>query len=152
MHGPQQHRGAADGNGRVALAKYREEITEGAEQQHEVADIAQPGADPVPPGRRKPHVIAEPGLGVGVDPGIQFGLAIGQRLEHEGQGQHADGGDRPTDQDRSDIGPGRHVLRQGKDPATNHRTHHQRDQRAQAKLLRRLRHACVSIFPDKAGR
>ncbi|MNZ94040.1 hypothetical protein D3C78_1131380 [compost metagenome] len=136
MHGPEQHRSAGDGDRRVAFAKHRYEITEGAEQQHEVADVAQPGADPVAPGRRKTHVIAEPGLGIGVHPGVQLRLAIGQGLEHERQGQHADGGDCPTDQDRPGIGPGRHVLRQGKNPAADHRTHHQRDQRAQAKLVR----------------
>ncbi|MNF74793.1 hypothetical protein D3C84_568350 [compost metagenome] len=151
MYGPQQDRGATDGDGRVALAKHRKEVPESAEQQNEVTDVAQPGADPVPPRGREPHVVAEPGLGVGVHPGIQLGFAIGQRLEHEGQRQHSDGGDGPTDQYRAGIGTGGHVLRQGKDPAANHRSNHQRDQCAQAKFLRRLRHACVSIFPDVTG-
>ncbi|MNP09502.1 hypothetical protein D3C76_1016130 [compost metagenome] len=122
MHGPEQHRGTDHGGRGIPLPEYRKEVAEGAEQQDEVTDVAQPGADPVPPGRRKTHVVAETGLGVGVDPAVQVGLAVGQGLEHEGQGEHADGGDRPTDQDGADIGTGGHVLWQGKDPATNHRT------------------------------
>ncbi|MNG21401.1 hypothetical protein D3C84_1057600 [compost metagenome] len=122
MYGPEQHRGADHGSNGIALPKEREEVAEGAEQQDEVTDVTQPGTDPVPPGRRKTHVVAETGLGVGVDPAVQVGLAVGQGLEHEGQGEHADGGDRPTDQDGADIGTGGHVLWQGKDPATNHRT------------------------------
>ncbi len=50
MHGPQQQRGAADGDRRIALAKHREKIAEGAEQQHKVTDVAHPRADPVAPG------------------------------------------------------------------------------------------------------
>src|SRR3546814_4090640 len=50
----------------VALAKNREEVAQGAEQQHEVTDVAQPGADPVTPGRREAHVVAKTGLGIGI--------------------------------------------------------------------------------------
>ena len=50
MHGPEQDRGADDGGGGIAFAEDREEVTQGAEQQHEVADVTQPGADPVAPG------------------------------------------------------------------------------------------------------
>ncbi|MNV35850.1 hypothetical protein D3C71_1273110 [compost metagenome] len=123
MYRPQQHRGADHGSGGIPLPKYRKEVAEGAEQKYEVTDVAQPGTDPVPPGGREAHVVAEPGLGVGVNPAIKIGFAVGQGLEHERQGQHADGGDRPTDQNGADIRAGRHVLWQGKYPATNHRTH-----------------------------
>ena len=143
MHGPQQHRRTADGDRRVALAKHREEVTERAEQQHEITDVAQPGADPVTPGGRETHVVAKPGLGVGVDAGVQLRLAVGEGLEHERQGQHADGGDSPADQDRPGIGARCHVLRQGKNSPANHRTYNQGDQRTKAQLLRRLRHSCL---------
>ncbi|MNN33175.1 hypothetical protein D3C81_1469210 [compost metagenome] len=130
MHGPQQHRRAANSDWRVALTEHRKEITEGAEQQDEITDVAQPGADPVPPSGREAHVVAKPGLGVGVYAGIQLGFAIGQGLKDERQRQHADRGNPPTDQDRPGVGACRHVLRQRENPPTNHRTHHQGDQRA----------------------
>ena len=50
MHAPQQQRCATYGDRRVALAKHREKIAQGAEQQYEVTDVAHPGADPVAPG------------------------------------------------------------------------------------------------------
>ncbi|MNX87632.1 hypothetical protein D3C86_1195640 [compost metagenome] len=122
MHGPEQHRGTDHGGRGIPFPEYRKEVAECAEQQDEVTDVAQPGTDPVSPGGREAHVVAKTGLGVGVDPAVQVGFAIGQGLEHERQGEHADGGDCPTDQNGTDIGTGGHVLRQGKDPATNHRT------------------------------
>ncbi|MNP11597.1 hypothetical protein D3C76_1037920 [compost metagenome] len=132
MHGPEQHRGANDRCRGVALAKDREEVAEGAEQQHEVADVAEPGADPVAPGRRETHVVAETGLGVGVHPAVQVRLAIGQGLEHESQGQHADGGDAPADQNSAYIGTCGHVLRQRKDPAADHRADNKCNQRTKS--------------------
>ncbi len=51
VQGPQQDRRADDGGDGVALAEDREEVAQGAEQQKEVADVAEPGADPVTPGR-----------------------------------------------------------------------------------------------------
>ncbi|MCY1177065.1 hypothetical protein D9M73_173590 [compost metagenome] len=121
MYAPQQHRGADHGSGGIPLPKYRKEVAEGAEQKYEVADVAQPGTDPVPPGGREAHVVAEPGLGIGIHPGLQLRLAIGQGLEHERQGQHADRGDPPTDQHGPNPCAGGHVLRQREDPAANHR-------------------------------
>ncbi|MNH14134.1 hypothetical protein D3C79_737220 [compost metagenome] len=141
MHRPQQQRRAADGDWRVAFAEHREVEPQGAEQQHEVADVAQPGADPVAPGRRKAHVIAKAGLGVGIHPGIQLGFAVGQGLEHEGQGQHAHRCDPPADQYRADVGTCGHVLRQRKNPTADHRADHQGDQRTQAQFLSRFGHA-----------
>ncbi|CRM34578.1 hypothetical protein [Pseudomonas sp. 24 E 13] len=140
MHGPQQHGCTADGQRRITLAEHREKVAEGAEQQHEVPDVAHPRADPVTPGGRKPHVVAKPGLGVGVHAGIQFRLAVGQGLEYEGQGQHADRGDRPADQHSAHASACGHVLRQGKDPTADHRTHHQGDQGTEPKFLRGLGH------------
>ena len=152
VHRPQQHRGAADGDRCIALAKYRKKITEGAEQQHEIANVAQPGTDPVSPRGRETHVVAKTGLGVGIHPGVQLRLAIGQGLEYEGQGQHAHGGNCPANQDRTGMGAFCHVLRQRENTATNHRAHHQGDQCTESKLLRRLRHSWVSMyFPMRPG-
>ncbi|MNE35959.1 hypothetical protein D3C80_1297480 [compost metagenome] len=140
MHGPEQHRSAGDGDRRVAFAKDRNEITKGAEQQHEIADVAQPGTDPVAPGRGKTHVVAEAGLGVGIHPRVELRFAIGQGLEHEGQGQHAHRRDSPADQHCTHVGTGGHVLRQGENPAADHRADHQGDQRPQAQFLSRFGH------------
>ena len=120
MHRPQQNRSTNDRSNRVAFTENREEITQGAEQQNEVPDVAQPGTDPVAPSRGKTHVIAESGLGVSVDTAVQVRLAIGEGLEDKSEGEHADSGDRPTDQYRADVGTGRHVLWQGEYPATDH--------------------------------
>ena len=155
MHRPQQQRGTADGDRRIAFTEYRKVEAQGAEQQYEIADIAQPGADPVAPGRREAHVVTETGLGVGIHPAIQVRLAVGQGLEHKRQGQHANGGDAPADQHRPDIGTRCHILRQREDPATDHRADHQRDQRAQAQLLSRFAHASPifrAVIPLKQPR
>ncbi|MNH02579.1 hypothetical protein D3C79_618230 [compost metagenome] len=141
VHGPEQYRGADDGGRGVALAKDREEVAQGTEEQDEVADVAQPGTDPVAPGGRKAHVIAESGLGVGVHPRVQLRLAVGQGLEHKRQGQHAHRSNAPADQYRTDVGARRHVLRQGENSAADHRPDHQRDQRTQAQFLSRFGHA-----------
>ncbi|MNS25267.1 hypothetical protein D3C72_571590 [compost metagenome] len=120
VNGPKQHRCTNHRRHRVAFTENREEVTQGAEQQHEIADVAQPGADPVTPGRRKTHVIAETGLGVGVDTTIQVGLAVGEGLEDKSEGEHTDGGDGPANQNGADVSTGGHVLRQRKNPSTDH--------------------------------
>ncbi|MND78534.1 hypothetical protein D3C80_702480 [compost metagenome] len=121
VYGPEQHRSADDGGRGIALAKDREEVAQGTEEQDEVADVAQPGTDPVAPGGRKAHVIAESSLGVGIHPTVKIRLAVGQGLEHKGQGQHTDSGDAPADQNSAYISTGSHVLWQRKDPAADHR-------------------------------
>ncbi|MNZ78581.1 hypothetical protein D3C78_971610 [compost metagenome] len=140
MHGPQQQRSAGNGDRRVALAEHRKIKAQGAEQQHEVANVAQPGTDPVAPGGRKTHVVAEAGLGVGIHPRVELRFAISQGLEHEGQGQHAHRRYSPADQHCPHIGTGGHVLRQGENPAADHRADHQGDQRPQAQFLSRFGH------------
>jgi hypothetical protein len=47
-----------------------------------------------------------------------------KRLKDESQGQHANGRNGPADQYRASIGFLGHILRQGKDAATNHRCHY----------------------------
>ncbi|MCY1412838.1 hypothetical protein D9M71_282560 [compost metagenome] len=96
MHGPEQDGGAYDRRQRVALAEDREEVTEGTEQQDEVAHVPQPGTDPVAPCRGEAHVVAETGFGVGVHPAVEVWFPVGQRLEDESQRQHADGRDGPS--------------------------------------------------------
>src|SRR5262249_30214769 len=75
MHAPQQYRRTDDCNWRVPFTEYGEEVAEGTEQQYEIADISQPGADPITPCGRKAHVVPEPGLGVCIDTAVEFGLA-----------------------------------------------------------------------------
>jgi len=43
------------------------------------------------------HVIAKPGLGVGINTTVQIGFSISESLEHKGKCQHADCGDCPAD-------------------------------------------------------
>ena len=145
VHTPQQQRGAANGDGRVALTEDRYEIPQRTEQQHKVADVAHPRADPVAPGRRKAHVIAKTGLGVGVDPGIEFRFAVSEGLEHKRQRQHPHRGNPPTNQDCPASGVFRNILRQRKNPAANHGTDHQGDQSIKPKLLGLLRHRHLVI-------
>ena len=125
---PQHHRGADDGGQGVALTEHREEVTEGGEQQDHVADVADPSADPVAPGRGEAHVVAKTGFGVHVHATVQLRFTVGQGLEHEGQGQHADPGDQPADQGGAGTGTGGDVLRQGENPTADHRAYDQRNQ------------------------
>ncbi|KGX79139.1 hypothetical protein Y033_5351 [Burkholderia pseudomallei MSHR435] len=136
VHGPQQHRCARDRGGRVAFAEYGEEIAERREQQHEVADVAEPCADPVAPRGREAHVVAEARLRIGVHAAVELRLAVRERLEHEREREHADRGDRPADQDRAGFGGGRHVLRQREDAAADHRADDERGERAEPQLVR----------------
>ena len=98
MHGPQQDGGGDDGDDRGAVAEYREEQAQRRLDQDEAGDVGQAGADPVADRRDEAGILAEARLGIGIDAGVQVGLAPGQRLEDEGQHQHADAGDRPGDQ------------------------------------------------------
>ncbi|MNU78501.1 hypothetical protein D3C71_680920 [compost metagenome] len=120
MNGPKQHGRTDHRRHRVAFPENRKEVTQGAEQQYEIADVAQPRADPVTPCGRKTHVIAETGLGVGVDTTVQVGLAVGEGLEDKSEGEHADGGDGPANQNGANVSTGGHVLRQRKNPSTDH--------------------------------
>ncbi|MNF74792.1 hypothetical protein D3C84_568340 [compost metagenome] len=148
MHAPEQQRRTNHSGNGVAFAEDREEVAEGAEQQDEVTDVTQPGTDPVTPRGGETHVVAESGLGVGVDPAVQVRFAIGECLEHEGECQHAYGSDGPTDQHRADVGTGGHVLGQRKDPATNHRADNQRNKCTEFQFSGGFRH-CMTPMQEK---
>ena len=80
---------------RVAVAEDREERAERRLDQDPVRDVAEAGADPVAEGRQEAQIVAEAGLGVGEDAGVEIGLALGERLEHARQHLHAAAGDAP---------------------------------------------------------
>ena len=140
---PQQYRRADDGYQSVAFTKasIREDVTKGGEQQDHVADVADPCADPVAPSRGEAHVVAKARFGIHIHAAVQLWLTVGQGLEHEGQGQHADPGDQPADQGGAGTGAGGDVLRQGENPAADHRADDQRNQCTQSEFLRRVRHS-----------
>ncbi len=133
MHQP-EHRQFAEQRrpgGSVAEEGQRAERAEGAEQHHQVAGVADPGGNPVAPGSIEPQVFAEAFAGVAVDAVVQFGAGGRQPLEYPRQGQHADEGDRPGDQDRAGACAFGHVLRQAEDTAADDAAYHQRGQRRQ---------------------
>ena len=94
-----------DRDHRVAVAEDREERAQRRLDQHPVGDVADAAADPVAEGRQEARIVAEAGLGVGEDAGVEIGLALGQRLEDARQHVHAGAGDHPGD-DRAER-PGR---------------------------------------------
>ena len=103
MHAPQQNRSSENGRLGIALAKRRKEIAQGAKKQNQIAHVADPGADPITPGRRKPQIIAEARFGVGIHTIVQIRLAVGQCLKHEGKHQHANGSNAPTYQNGTGL-------------------------------------------------
>ena len=121
----------------VAVAEGREEIGQRAEDDHRIGDVADPGADPIAPGAVEADELPEPGLGIGIGPGIEFGLADGQRLIDEDQRQHADRGDPPADNDGQRPCARRHVLRQAEDAGADHRADDQRGERPESQLFAR---------------
>ena len=75
-----------------------------------------PGRHPVAEGRCEADVVAEPGSRVAVHAAVDVGFASGQCLEYEGQHQHADAGDRPTDDEWTWRGAACHLGRNAKMP------------------------------------
>ena len=116
VHAPQQGRRRGDGDRRGAVAEDREELTERGLDQDKAGDVGQAATDPVADCRREAQIVAEARLGVGVDAGIELGLAPGQGLEDEGQHQHADAGNGPGDQGAQATGRPPERRGDGKDP------------------------------------
>ena len=115
--------------------------------QDEAGDVGQAAADPVADRRGKARIVAEARLGVGVDAGVEVGLAARQGLEDEGQHQHADAGDRPGDQGAQAAGRPPERRGQGEDARADHRAHDEGDERAQRELLFRRGGHAASYVP-----
>ena len=147
MHAPQQDRGRGDGDRRRAVAEDREELAQRRLDQDEAGDVGEAAADPVADRRGKAEIVAEARLGVGVDAGIELGLAARQGLEDEGQHQHADAGDGPGDQRAQAAGRPAERRRQGEDARADHRAHDQGDERAQREFLFRREVTPASYGP-----
>ena len=128
---PQQDGSGDDGGDRGAVAEHREEQAQRRLDQDEAGDVGKAGADPVADRRDEAGILAEARLGIGVDAGVQVGLAAGQRLEDEGQHQHADAGDRPGDQRAQAAGRPAERRGQGEDAGADHRAHDEGDEGAQ---------------------
>jgi hypothetical protein len=120
---------------RGAVAEDREELAERGLDQDKAGDVGQATADPVADRRREAQIVAEARLGVGVDAGIELGLAPRQRLEDEGQHQHAQAGNGPGDQGAQGTGRPSERRGDGKDARADHRTHDEGDERAQGEFL-----------------
>ena len=78
VHAPQQGRRRGDGDRRGAVAEDREELAERGLDQDETGDVGQAAADPVADRRGEAEIVAEARLGVGVDAGVELGLAARQ--------------------------------------------------------------------------
>ena len=87
-----------DRGGTGAVAEdFGEEATERRADQHPVEDVAEAASEPVTEGREEAHIVAEAGLGIGEDAGIDVGPLRSQRLEDPRQHVHAGAGDGPGD-------------------------------------------------------
>ncbi len=139
VQGPQRDRRADHRLDVVALAEEGEEERQRAEDGDRVGDVAHPGADPVAPGRLEAHVRSEASPCIGVGAAVQRRLACRQALVDEGQHQHADASDGPTDHDRAWRGVGGHVAGKAEDAAADHRTDDEAHERQQRELAGRLR-------------
>ena len=139
MDHPQNERRAANGGSRVAISKSRKEIPQGTERSHQVAHVADPGTDPVTPGRVEADVLSGKGLCVGIHTVVQLGFAQGKRLVHQRQHQHAHAADEPADQYGAGTGTRRHVLRQSEDATAQYRPDHQGDEQAETQGSRRFK-------------
>ena len=132
---PENDRGADDRLRGIPLGtEGRIEIAQGAEDQYDIGDVAEPGAEPVSPGTVEADKIAKPGPGIGIGTGVERRFSGRQALIDEGQRQHADAGDQPADDDgtrRCALG---HVLRQAENAAANHRTHDEGNKRHQSEF------------------
>ena len=67
-------------NGVVAVAEDREELAQRCLDQHQAGDIGEATADPVAGRRQEAEIVAEAFLGIGIDAGIQVGLALRDRV------------------------------------------------------------------------
>ena len=88
-----------------------------------------------PPRRIEADVVAETGLGVGEDAGIQIGLAGGEPLKDERQHEHSRARDGPGDDCAEHTGFHAEAPRQQEHARPDHRSHDHRGQRREADLL-----------------
>ena len=86
---PDADRGDDDRDDRVAVPEDGKERAERRLDQNPIRNVADAAADPVAERRQEARIVAEPGLGVGIDAGVQIGFALGKRLKHAGQRVHA---------------------------------------------------------------
>ena len=132
MHDPQHDRRADDRGHGSAAFELGKEVTQRREQQHQVGHVAHPGRHPVAEGRCEADVVTETGPGIAVNTAVDVRLTRGQRLEYEGQHEHADAGDQPPDQEWAGSGAAGHLGRQGKNAASDHGPDDDRCQGGQA--------------------
>ena len=126
VHRPHQRRFADKGGKRIALAEddMPRRIGKAAERlegDDEITRHADGGAEPVAPGGEKADEFAEAVAGVGVNAAVQRGAQPRQIPEGKAEGDDADAGNRPADDERFRARHFRHVLRQAEDAGANHR-------------------------------
>ena len=153
---PDAHRRHRDGQDRVAVAEAVEERAEGGADEHPVEGVAGHRAGPEADRGVEAGVVAEPGLGVDEDTGVELGLADREVLEDEREHQHAGAGDRPGDQRAEDAGRDAEPRREGEDPGPDHAADHHRGQRGHAHLRdgcgRRRRGVCTHPISSAPAR
>src|SRR5215471_17172127 len=147
MKGPDADRRDHDRGKRVAIAKDREKRPERRFDQHPVERVAETGAEKIADGGKEPEIVAKPGLGVGIDTGVEVRLTLGEGLEHAGQGIHAAGGDQPGYDRAKNPGGGGEGSRQRPDARPDHRADYHHGQRKQREFLRLLhrRRGCGTV-------
>ena len=129
---PVQHGDAEGVEQQVASVEDGEEVGQGAEEQRGVTDLGDDRGQPVAPAGGEADEVAEAGTHIAVHAGVQVRLALGEGLEDEGDAQHADARDRPTDDRRTRRGNVRHVLRQREDAGADAGAEDQGDQDGEA--------------------
>ena len=126
--------GFGDGDTVLAVAEAVEERAQGGADEHPVEGVSGDRAGPEPDRRVEAGVVAEAGLGVDEDAGVQLGLADREVLEDEGEHQHPCAGDRPRDQRAEDARRDAEAGRKREDARTDHPTDHHRGERGDAHL------------------
>ena len=139
---PQQRRTCQHRGWGRAVAEDREEAAQCRLDQHQAGELGEAAGGPVAERRGEAEVVAEAGLGVRVDAGVEVGPPPRQGLEDERQHQHARAGDAPGDDCPDRPAGGAELRRQGEDAGADHRADDQRDQRGEGELLVRGRGGC----------
>jgi hypothetical protein len=106
----------------VTVPEDREEGAERRLDQDPIGYVADAAPDPVAEGREEAGIVAEAGLGIGIDTGIEIGLALRQRLENAGKCVHAARRDAPGDDGAKRSGSLAEGARQRKYAGANHRS------------------------------
>lgn len=144
MHRPDEQGSERDGDRGVAvteddIVRRVEEVAQRTEHHDGVGDVGQQLAQPVTPGGVEADEIPEPRLGVAEDAAIEIRSTHGEILVDQGEADHADPRDGPSQGDCPGTGVRCDVLRQTENPGTDHGADHQRNEGTQPQFLVHLK-------------